>query len=105
MTRMKMMTFGFVLMMFGVQLNLVESFELTPRFSLFLSEHGSSSNQPTVQPVGNSNPYLQASFDRSSPPVTTLASKTTIISPPKWLCWPALFFGTVLVLQGAIRKD
>jgi hypothetical protein len=102
---MKMMTLGFVLMMFGVQLNLVESFELTPRFSTFLSEHGSQTNPPSAITGTNSSPYLQASFDRTAQQTITIAPKTTVVSPPKWLCWPALFFGTVLVLQGAIRKD
>jgi hypothetical protein len=105
MKRMKMMTLGFVLAMFGIQLNFVESFELTPRFSLFLSEQGSLPQPPNALPGSHSNPYLQASFDRTAETLATVTHKTTVISPPKWLCWPAMFFGTVLVLQGAIRKD
>lgn len=105
MTRMKMMTLGFVLMMSGIQLNLIESFELTPRFSTFLSEHGSISTQPVQLPAANQRPFLQAAYDRTAQAVPAILPKTTVVSPPKWLCWPALFFGTVLVLQGAIRKD
>jgi len=110
MRRIKMMTIGFVLVMMGVQLNLVDSYELTPRFSNFLSEQGGQTN---VQPMNaNYNPnnplYQRASYPNPVANYPTAAASPAplkVIQHPRWLCWPVLFCGAVLVLQGFIRKD
>lgn len=98
------MTIGFVLIMVGIQLNLVESFELTPRFSNFLSDHGGANFQQSA--AVNNNPYQQVSY----PSTTAVAMNPGMVPvktvrPPSWLCWPFIFCGTVLVLQGLIKRD
>ena len=124
MRRTSIMTMGFVLIFIGIQLNLVETYVLTPRFSNFLSENGvsdpSTGHPPTIIPNGmvnlnNNNqqnirntpynsPYYQASFPQVQPPqfspVASLSGQAKTFSPPKWLCWPVLFLGAVLFLQG-----
>lgn len=107
MRRTKMMTIGFILIMVGIQLNVVDSFELTPRFSNLLSEHGGVPIQES--PTNNYSPYQQTSF--SSNPgaepymINQMISQAKVIRHPSWLCWPFIFCGTVLVLQGLIRRD
>lgn len=105
MRRMRMMTLGFVLVLFGLQLNLIDRVELTPRFSTFLSEQGSSIqyNQAGSSPSS----FSQASYARPAifPGSMQPANQIRNIAIPDWLCWPLIFFGTVLVLQGAIKQD
>lgn len=100
-----MMTIGFVLIMMGIQLNLVESYELTPRFSNFFSETGEG---PDVQAMAaNNSPYQRASFSNPFTNSSGTGPQTSlkVIQHPRWLCWPVLFCGTVLVLQGFIKKE
>ncbi|MFK7768839.1 MAG: hypothetical protein AB8B55_16585 [Mariniblastus sp.] len=133
MRRTSTMTMGFVLIFIGIQLNLVETYVLTPRFSNFLSENRAldltgqtqspfmnqaaavNSNRPmNFDPQLNANqnnpnapynsPYYQASFANGQmvAPFSSAANlgQPKTFSPPKWLCWPALFLGAVLFLQG-----
>ena len=105
MRRTKIMTIGFVLIFLGIQLNLIESYELTPRFSNFLSETGDASFPTSLNEPVNT-PYYQAAF-RSQPKfgsagVTPGYLKT--ITPPKWICWPVLFLGTVVFLHGFAKR-
>lgn len=114
MRRTSIMTLGFVLIFVGIQLNLVETYVLTPRFSNFLMENASQlDSQPLVTSAAqNSNnpaynsPYYQAAFPTRSrefnPPHSSAMGlgvpKT--VSTPGWLCWPILFLGTVVFLHG-----
>lgn len=118
MRRTSIMTLGFVLIFIGIQLNLVETYVLTPRFSNFLMEGSAQS-----QPMANSNaqnqnytsynsPYYQASFPNGSSSINQQKSQLTglgtpkTVSPPSWLCWPILFLGTVVFLHGfSVRRD
>lgn len=106
MRRMKMLTLGFFLILFGIQLNLVDRVELTPRFSTLLSENGSTAGQHT-DPNQASSTISQASF-RQAPAYTPpfqVTPRISIVPIPKWLCWPTMFLGAVFVLQGAIKPD
>ncbi len=111
------MTLGFVLVFIGIQLNLVETYVLTPRVSNFLME-----NAPREDPQsasysmsGNANnpafnsPYYQASYPgggslANQQPTAgigqTMLGTPKSFSPPNWLCWPVLFLGTVVFLHG-----
>ena len=112
------MTLGFVLFFVGIQLNLVESYVLTPRISSFLAEHRSSRMGALDNP-GDSNsnkaansPYYQASypaegnwFNRQDAKPLNLGKLKTI-TPPSWICWPVMFLGTVVFLHGfSMAKD
>lgn len=55
MRRTSVMTMGFVFIFIGIQLNLVETYVLTPRFSSFLSEHTSPQQQGYVNGAVNPN--------------------------------------------------
>ena len=96
-----MMAIGFVLVMLGLQLNFVESYELTPRFTNFLSENGQLSTGTGAYP--NQPIFQQTSFGQGVAPYSV--QQVRVVTPPKWLCWPVLFCGAVLVLQGAARRD
>jgi hypothetical protein len=99
------MTNGFVLIFVGIQLNLVHSYELTPRVSKFLSHR--SNNESVV--VNNSSqslnsPYYQASFPTVTNRPTNGPSQPMVIVTPPWLCWPVLFLGTVVFLHGFSKR-
>ncbi len=111
MRRISIMTVGFVLIMVGVQLNVVESYRLTPRFSNFVSEHGGPVYlaEPNLSPESYTQSIQQASYYGNREAQVNLLpnqlSATKVINPPRWLCWPVLFLGGVLTLQGFIRND
>ncbi len=126
MRRTSVMAMGFVLVFLGVQLNLVETYVLTPRFSSFLSEHAEPTSQsgfrnnglvnrqsPMVNPntglveQQNNSPFYQASFPNGAPinqPMMTNFSTPKVVTPPSWMCWPVLFLGTVVFLHGFSMK-
>lgn len=104
MRRSSIMTLGFVLIFLGIQLNLVQSYELTPRFSNFLSENGQMSNVATTNQKFNS-PYYQASYPNVKVNQPNLfPGNVKTITPPTWLCWPVLFFGAVIFLHGLGKR-
>ncbi len=108
MRRTKIMTIGFVLIFMGIQLNLVESYELTPRFSNFFHDYEDASNYPSAtlnQPYSSN--YYQTSFQNPDNQRLATLSPTTVktITPPSWYCWPVLFFGTVMVLHGFAKRQ
>ena len=112
MNRTAVMTLGLLLLFFGVQLNVVDSYVLTPRMTNFLSEQLPS--RPLVSP--NVNPpagqYSQVGFTPyatnanasvATPAIPRGISRT--IRPPSWLGWPIMFLGAVFFLNGlAIRR-
>jgi len=109
MQRTSLMTLGFVLIFLGIQLALVDSYLLTPRFANFMAEQRNLAQVGSAPPIVRNqyqqpqSPYQQAGFQvpQQLPPVlaTTPAIQRTI-SPPRWLCWPTLFLGTVVLLHG-----
>ena len=114
------MATGFFLIFAGIQLYFVESFTLTPRMSHFLNDK--FSQQPSAFPtLGNvaasgdfsaprqtyDSPYYQASYGQPSGNQLAAGSiggsgRSTIV-PPRWICWPVLFLGAFLLLQGATK--
>ena len=103
------MTLGFVLIFLGAQLALVDAYVLTPRIFNFLSEQGTAMPEPvaekTPQPY---NPFRQVGFptgQKEEAPVQQIGSVKQKVEPPKWMCWPVLFFGTVVLLHGATMKS
>jgi len=99
------MTTGFVLIFLGTQLALVDSYLLTPRISNFLSENGRSVAVPAPPVVAQTNqnsPYSQIGYQQPAiaPALIATSSPQQTITPPKWLCWPMLFCGTVVFLHG-----
>lgn len=118
MRRTSIMTTGFALIFIGIQLNLIESYQLTPRFTNFLSENGggivtvpannvaqpSQFSLPSQVNQQFNTPYYQASA--SSPPYNAnlQSGATRVITPPTWLCWPVLFLGAVVFLHGLGKR-
>lgn len=108
------MTLGLVLIFIGVQLNFVQSYELTPRFSNFLSENGGPIGGPTPLITTNNgqynSPYMQASFPNATlNPNQSIAALAPVglrtINVPTWLCWPVLFLGAVVFLHGFSKRS
>ena len=107
MRRSSTMTLGFVLILIGIQLNVIQSYELTPRFSNFLSENGGkvavAPAAPNSANVPADSPYYQASFSNNANPAPAVgnpAGTIRSITTPRWMCWPVLFLGAVVFLHG-----
>ena len=111
MRRTSIMTLGLVLIFIGIQLNLVDTYVLTPRFSNLLADYATverevvAAEAPADVP---SNPYYQASYSNNNQAATKLGNSKLgsqkKITTPTWLCWPILFLGTVVFLNGASIK-
>lgn len=99
------MTLGFVLIFIGIQLAIVDSYVLTPRVANFLSENGTlepalQPTQPQAQNPYAASPFNQISYQQSAVPVVASTLNQRKITPPGWLCWPMLFWGTVVFIHG-----
>ncbi len=124
MSRTATMAVGFFLVLMGIQLHVIESFTMTPRVSHFLNDNFSQEQASLVPPIvtsapGNfpqsqqpyNSPYYRASYTQpnASAPTATHAigsrrsSAQSKVAPPRWFCWPVLFLGAFLLLQGATK--
>lgn len=118
MSRTSLVTMGFLLIFMGIQLHVVKSFTMTRSVSNFLSENFSANpagiNEPLPMPLPQfdpnrqnyNSPYYQASYANQAAqyqraPALNVGNRT--INPPHWICWPVLFLGAVLLLQGVLR--
>lgn len=110
MNRTVMMTLGFLLVFFGIQLNIIDSFVLTPRMTTFLSDQFSEDGDPlSAMPLIDPNqptPYAQVGYAATpglAMPAVLEANR--VIRPPSWIGWPIMFLGAVFFLNGvAVRK-
>ncbi len=121
MSRTSLMSIGFFLLFMGIQLHVVESFTMTRRVSNFLTDNFPG-DEGTIAAAARSNlpqfgandqnynsPYYQASYTNSVVQIQPTASATTFsaenrtLQPPRWICWPVLFLGAVMILQGLLR--
>lgn len=110
------MTIGFLLIFVGLQLNLVQSFELTPGAARFWNEnivHPAAELVSDASPQsqgGWNNPWQQASWNgqlaaqRMIPDSLQPASQRTL-THPAWICWPVFFAGTVFFLHGLSMRQ
>ena len=107
MQRTSTMTLGFVLIFFGIQFALVDSYLLTPRIVNLLSDDGQFA-QVVQPPQVAPNQYQQSPFSQVGyqtpnqlpPALTTASSAQRTVTPPRWLCWPLFFCGTVVLIHG-----
>ena len=100
------MTNGFVLIFVGIQLNLVHSYELTPRITNFLASHSDvPANAVSDSNQAINSTYYQASFPNANynQPVN-LAGPPKVVTTPPWLCWPVLFLGAIVFLHGFSKR-
>ena len=113
MRRTSIMTLGLVLIFIGIQLNLVDTYVLTPRFSNLLADHATVEREVATlgTPVETrSSPYYRASYSNNNRAESKLGKSglgvQKKITTPTWLCWPILFLGTVVFLNGfSIRRE
>lgn len=110
MNRTVMMTLGFLLVFFGIQLNVIDSFVLTPRMTTFLSDQFSEEDGGLVRavPMGDPNqptPYAQVGYV-PTPGLAMPAAleENRVIRPPSWIGWPIMFLGAVFFLNGVAVK-
>lgn len=114
MNRTVVMTLGFLFVFFGIQMNVVDSYVLTPRMANFLSNKLPDAQviQPTVFDA-NQQPgaFTQAGYTNGPPIQPRVVSQPTptavnrVIRPPGWIGWPVMFLGAVFFLNGlSIRK-
>ena len=108
MNRTVVMTLGFLLLFFGVQLNIVDSYVLTPRMANFLSDQLPSDPVITTPAAAGSGQFTPASYnpyDTAGPQQVAPRERSRVIRPPNWLGWPLIFLGAVFFLNGlAIRR-
>lgn len=102
MSRTSIMTIGFLLILIGIKLSLVESYVLSQSATKFWMERV---EDPSVAVQNNLNPYGQAAqfpslFQQASFGAAAPAMPQKTVTPPKWACWPTIFFGFVLLLHG-----
>lgn len=105
MRRNSTMTLGFVLIFLGIQFAMVDSYQLTPRIANFLAEQRTNNQIPLQQVapnLGQQSPYSQIGYQvpQQLPPIANISPAQRIVTPPRWLCWPVLFCGTVVLLHG-----
>ncbi len=77
---------GLVLLLLGLEFNMVETFQLNGKFSQLLAER-------TNHPVASVNAATPALLQSDNPPVQK------IWNPPEWLGWSLLSIGSVLILH------
>ena len=114
-----MMTLGFLLIFFGIQLNVVDSYILSPRITRFLSDNFSGQdisvnpNQAPFSQAGFNNPSRfgnQVSFNNPNtfgqPQATTFGGSfnNRVVHPPGWMGWPAMFLGAFIFLYGVTLR-
>jgi hypothetical protein len=111
MSRTTTLTLGFLLLMLGLKLNFVETYQLTPTATRFWIER---IEDPNVVAQNSLQQYLPANqFNR---PIyqTGYAAPNAIenaltpqkqIKPPTWICWPVFFLGAFLLLNGLTMKN
>ncbi len=90
-TRNQYFFLGLVLVLLGLECNLVETFVLTPEFTQFLAER-------TSHPMASVNATTQTLLQSDTPP----AQKNW--RPPEWLGWSLLSIGSVLILHSWAMK-
>lgn len=111
MHRTSTMALGFFLIFLGIQLNVVERYVMTPRTASLMSEDGTlrSTLREPIDNVRNVNtaydsPYYQASYQTPTT-ISAYSPAAREIRPPRWLCWPVLFLGAVILINGlAVRR-
>ncbi len=124
MSRSSIMTNGILLVLLGIQLNLVDTYVMTPKFTGFWNERFSGPLFAEEAPVaqkentgfassfgfGNNNqnnsqqvPTSQASFSNDNMATNAADSNGSLkqFTPPSWICWPLIFLGAVVFLHGA----
>ena len=113
MNRTVMMTLGFLFVFLGIQLNVVDSYVLTPRMANFLADHNSGPRALVEPAAGGESQFVQTGYSGvngvSFPNQVTLPNRqglaNRVIRPPVWWGWPVMFFGAVFFLNGlAVRK-
>ncbi len=121
MSRISVMTIGFLLIFIGIQLNMVESFQLTHQATRFWNEKivdpaselvsdGNYAQQAAwQQPSPYQSPYFQASY---ASPVAGIPNQSgnvaggeKTLTHPSWICWPVFFAGTVFFLHGLSMRQ
>lgn len=110
MNRTLVMTLGILLVFFGIQLNVVDSYVLTPRMANFVSDQFPETqiieNRATANP--QTGQFEQVGFspnDAAAVRFPTARPVNRVIRPPGWLGWPFMFLGAVFFLNGlAIRR-
>lgn len=103
MGNVRVMTIGFLLILFGAQLYAVKSYQLSPHVAKFVQDRMGELNASAEEAKGASGPsYLPTVFSGNGGGQTAaVVGSAPVVRPPSWLRWALLFSGVVLVLQGA----
>ena len=83
---------GLVLLFLGIEMLYVESFTLTPEFTMFLAKQ-------TNHPIASLNAATESLAPSSG---AVIASKTLV--PPEWIGWSLVSLGSVLILHSWAMK-
>jgi hypothetical protein len=116
MNQSKIMVTGFLLIFVGIQLNLVQTYTLSPSATRFWNENLEDLPDelvpvPAVVNGPEPGPFSQASYGTPQnyqaiqPQMSVPAiSGPKQITPPDWLCWPFIFIGAASVFHGLVLR-
>jgi hypothetical protein len=98
--------------MIGAQLHFVDSYQLTQSASRFWIERLEDPEVVDQRGLLNyyqnnrlDSPYSQANYPQSQPRGQALLPQK-IVRPPSWICWPVIFSGAFMLLQGiSMNRD
>lgn len=82
---------GLILLLMGLEFNLVDTFTLNAEFTQFLADR-------TSHPMASVSATTQTLFQSDSPPVQKNWH------PPDWLGWSLISLGSVLILHSWAMK-
>jgi len=103
MNRTVMMTLGFLLIFAGIQLNVVDSYVMTPRMSRFLSDNFSNNQlQAGTETIASFGEPAVAAIPRPTLGFANIPNR--VVRPPGWMGWAVMFLGAVFFLNGVIRR-
>jgi hypothetical protein len=85
---------GLVIFVLGIQLRMVEGFVLNERATQILHQRLNGGRGPTLASAGDEAALMAA---------TGLAPNHRV-TPPKWLGWSLVSFGSVLILYSLVLK-
>lgn len=97
-TRMFLM--GAIILFFGTQLRVIDTFVLNEQVTKFVNERIEKRNEPKSEAfeAGLWDPYVDPATNAAAPPAKRR------IRPPRWLGWSLLSMGAVLVLTSPLFR-
>lgn len=112
MSRTTTLTIAFLLLIVGLKMRMVQSYQLTPAATKFWIERiedpeiVARHNLSSFSNGGPSNGIFQSASYSNFAQNNSLIAPQKVITPPNWISWPIFFLGAFLFLSGlSMPKD